>query len=77
MVAVDRSDREKGAAESIWLARVVDGRLVDRAAGSEDAFAAAVSALIMDRHRDALAPAALATAPAGSPEALEGAIWRA
>jgi len=43
------------------------------AAGSEDAFDAAVSALVMDRHRtefDALEEAY------GTPHAIEGAIWR-
>jgi hypothetical protein len=47
--------------------------LLERAAGSEDAFDAAVSALVMHRHRDALA----ALPPAGDPvEAIEGRIWR-
>jgi hypothetical protein len=45
----------------------------ERAAGSEDAFDAAVSALAMARHRDELA--ALEPAPPGSPQRLEGAIW--
>jgi Protein of unknown function (DUF429) len=45
----------------------------ERAAGSEDAFDAAVSALVMARHRDELA--ALEPAPPGSRPRLEGAIW--
>jgi hypothetical protein len=45
----------------------------ERAAGSEDAFDAAVSALVMARHRDDLA--ALAPAPSGSARRIEGAIW--
>jgi hypothetical protein len=45
----------------------------ERAAGSEDAFDAAVSALVMARHRDELA--SLATAPPGSRARVEGAIW--
>jgi hypothetical protein len=45
----------------------------ERAAGSEDAFDAAVSALVMARHRDELA--ALAVPPPGSPLRIEGAIW--
>jgi hypothetical protein len=45
----------------------------ERAAGSEDAFDAAVSALVMARHRDEFA--ALAAAPPGSPRRVEGAIW--
>jgi hypothetical protein len=46
----------------------------ERAAGSEDAFDAAVSALVMARHRDEFA--ALEAPPPGSPQRLEGAIWR-
>lgn len=45
----------------------------ERAAGSEDAFDAAVSALRMAAHADALAR--LEPAPAGSAERLEGEIW--
>ena len=45
----------------------------ERAAGSEDAFDAAVSALAMSRHLDALAT--LERADSTSPEAIEGAIW--
>jgi hypothetical protein len=45
----------------------------ERAAGSEDAFDAAVSALVMGRHRDELA--ALPAVPAGSRRRLEGTIW--
>jgi hypothetical protein len=46
----------------------------ERAAGSEDAFDAAVSALVMAAHADELA--ALRTVAPGSDEAIEGAIWR-
>jgi len=45
----------------------------ERAAGSEDAFDAAVSALVMARNGDALA--ALGAVPPESPLRLEGAIW--
>jgi hypothetical protein len=45
----------------------------ERAAGSEDAFDAAVSALVMARHQEELA--ALEELPPGSPRRLEGAIW--
>ena len=45
----------------------------ERAAGSEDAFDAAVSALVMARHRDELS--ALPPVPPGSRLRLEGAIW--
>jgi hypothetical protein len=47
--------------------------LLERAAGSEDAFDAAVSALVMDRHRDALSALRATTDLA---EAIEGRIWR-
>jgi hypothetical protein len=47
--------------------------LLERAAGSEDAFDAAVSALVMDRHRDALSAVRATTDLA---EAIEGRIWR-
>jgi hypothetical protein len=47
--------------------------LLERAAGSEDAFDAAVSALVMAAHRDELA----SLAPASDPDvAIEGMIWR-
>jgi hypothetical protein len=45
----------------------------ERAAGSEDAFDAAVSALVMARHREELS--ALPPVPPGSRLRLEGAIW--
>jgi hypothetical protein len=45
----------------------------ERAAGSEDAFDAAVSALVMAQHRDEFAT--LAAAPSDSRARLEGAIW--
>jgi uncharacterized protein DUF429 len=45
----------------------------ERAAGSEDAFDAAVSAIVMARHRHELA--ALRPAPPDSRRRLEGAIW--
>jgi hypothetical protein len=45
----------------------------ERAAGSEDAFDAAVSALVMARHCDELTD--LPVAPPGSRARLEGAIW--
>lgn len=45
----------------------------ERAAGSEDAFDAAVSALVMARHTEELA--ALPPAPPGSTARLEGVIW--
>jgi len=48
--------------------------LRDDVAATEDAFDAALSALDMAGHLDELA--ALRAAPASSPEALEGAIWR-
>jgi hypothetical protein len=47
--------------------------LLERAAGSEDAFDAAVSALVMARHRDELKD--LPSAPPASRLRLEGAIW--
>jgi hypothetical protein len=46
----------------------------ERAAGSEDAFDAAVSALVMAEHASQLE--ALDAAPAGSPYAREGRIWQ-
>ncbi len=46
----------------------------ERAAGSQDAFDAAVSALVMASHADELA--GLEPAPAGSAGRLEGEIWR-
>jgi hypothetical protein len=50
-----------------------DAVMRERAAGSEDAFDAAVSALVMARHREELA--ALPPVPPGSRLRLEGAIW--
>ena len=50
-----------------------DAVMRERAAGSEDAFDAAVSALVMARHRDELS--ALPPVPPGSRLRLEGAIW--
>jgi hypothetical protein len=50
-----------------------DAKLLALAAASEDAFDAAVSALAMARHARALR--ALAPAPPGSLDALEGRIW--
>lgn len=50
-----------------------DAVLRERAAGSEDAFDAAVSALVMAHHHDELA--ALPSFPSGSRTRLEGAIW--
>ena len=50
-----------------------DAVMRERAAGSEDAFDAAVSALVMARHGDELA--ALPAVPHGSVRRLEGAIW--
>jgi hypothetical protein len=50
-----------------------DVALRERAAGSEDAFDAAVSALVMEQHRDELAK--LDAAPLDSRARLEGAIW--
>jgi hypothetical protein len=50
-----------------------DAVMRERAAGSEDAFDAAVSALVMARHREELA--ALPSVPVGSRLRLEGAIW--
>jgi hypothetical protein len=47
--------------------------LRERAAGSEDAFDAAVSALAMAAHLDALST--LPTRPAGSAQRIEGEIW--
>ena len=41
---------------------------------TEDAFDAALSALAMAEHLEELR--ALRAAPAGSPEAIEGALWR-
>jgi hypothetical protein len=47
--------------------------MIERAAGSEDAFDAAVSALVMAAHQDQLA----ALAPASDPDySIEGRIWR-
>ena len=45
----------------------------ERAAGSEDAFDAAVSAIVMARHREEFA--ALPAFAPGSPQRLEGEIW--
>jgi hypothetical protein len=59
-----------------YLARRFPGQdavMRERAAGSEDAFDAAVSALVMAAHHDELA--ALPPVPAGSRLRLEGAIW--
>jgi hypothetical protein len=50
-----------------------DEAMRERAAGSEDAFDAAVSAMVMARHGDELA--ALPAVPPGSRGRLEGAIW--
>jgi hypothetical protein len=50
-----------------------DAVLRERAAGSEDAFDAAVSALVMARHADEFA--ALPSVAPSSPLRLEGAIW--
>jgi hypothetical protein len=50
-----------------------DPVLRERTVGSEDAFDAAVSALVMDRHRDELQQ--LRRAPAESDYRLEGQIW--
>jgi hypothetical protein len=47
--------------------------LLERAAGSEDAFDGAVSALVMDRHREELATLGRTSDPV---EAIEGRIWR-
>ena len=60
----------------VYLARhfgAQDEVMRERAAGSEDAFDAAVSALVMGRHRDELA--ALPAVPRSSRRRLEGAIW--
>jgi hypothetical protein len=59
-----------------YLARRFPGEspvMRERAAGSEDAFDAAVSALVMAQHSDELA--ALPSVPPGSRPRLEGAIW--
>jgi hypothetical protein len=59
-----------------YLARRFPGEspvMRERAAGSEDAFDAAVSALVMAQHSDELA--ALPSVPAESRLRLEGAIW--
>jgi hypothetical protein len=48
--------------------------MLARAAGSEDAFDAAISALALAHW--APAPDAFRPAPAGDPEAIEGSIWR-
>lgn len=50
-----------------------DERLLERAAGSEDAFDAAVSALVMSGHEDELASLEPAR---DAVEAIEGRIWR-
>lgn len=50
----------------------LEPEIMARAAGSEDAFDAAVSALAMDRHIDDLA----ALQPLDGPYGIEGAIWR-
>jgi hypothetical protein len=47
--------------------------LLERAAGSEDAFDAAISALAMAQHLDELEN--LRPFPAGSPQLIEGCIW--
>ena len=47
--------------------------LLERAAGSEDAFDAAISALTMARHLDELEN--LRPFPSGSPQLIEGCIW--
>ncbi len=47
--------------------------LLERAAGSEDAFDAAISALTMARHLDELEN--LQPFPTGSPQLIEGCIW--
>jgi hypothetical protein len=49
------------------------GGLLERAAGSEDAFDAAVSALVMAQHADALASLRRSKDPTAL---IEGAIWR-
>jgi Holliday junction resolvase RusA-like endonuclease len=51
----------------------LDPQVLAMAAGSEDAFDAAVSALVMDLHRDELAALGQTSDPFGS---IEGAIWR-
>jgi hypothetical protein len=48
--------------------------LLDAVVATEDAFDAAFSALALAEHRDAIR--GLRRAPAGEPEALEGALWR-
>jgi hypothetical protein len=47
--------------------------LLERAAGSEDAFDAAVSALVMAEHLTG--PDSLPAYPRGAPELIEGAVW--
>jgi hypothetical protein len=47
--------------------------LLERAAGSEDAFDAAISALAMASHLDELE--SLQPFPLGSPQPIEGCIW--
>ncbi|GAA4876289.1 hypothetical protein [Actinomycetospora straminea] len=52
----------------------IPAALLDDVVATEDAFDAALSALALAEHRDELGD--LRAAPAGSPEALEGALWR-
>lgn len=54
--------------------RRVPAALVEDVVASEDAFDAALSALVMAEHLDALA--GLRAATPGTPQALEGALWR-